>query len=345
MPIMGHMPMCGKAEGWGFGPWACHDPKMLLVNRESSVDEIVDSSTVGAWTDAQCEQTRDHFSYNDMLALLPHFNEDTAHKHFVVLSNEHYLFRHCTGWFSDPEGLFAKAMRVATTNVLPESIEPDMKYRGAATGFALEEFFKDASYPKLHSLAYPSSVHWIENRPPWDRDAKRPILMHFIGSTRGDEVVRNKIIQQCASYNDPLICSAYDPDQGSGTKKGIRPGMLAEARNSTFCLQPAGDSPSRKSISDVIALGCIPVFFHPAQLKFYGINWDGWSAYVSVPRQEFANGSIDLHQHLAAIPKDEVQRMQKSLYENAHKFQCQVSDNGDDQLSNLLGYLQRKSVA
>jgi hypothetical protein len=310
---------------------------MLLVTRESSFDATVDGHTVGGWTDAQCEKTRDHFSYNDMLALLPHFNDDTAHKHFVVLSNEHYLFRHCTGWFADPEGLFAKAMRVSTTSVLPESVEPDMHYQGAAD-WALREWFKDASYPKLYSLAPPSSVHWIGNRPPWDRDAKRPILMHFIGSMRGDEAVRKNIIQQCASYKDPLICSAYDPSR-------MTPGRLAEARNSTFCLEPAGDSPSRKSISDVIALGCIPVFFHPAQLKFYGINWDGWSAFVSMPRQEFANGSIDLHQYLAAIPKDEVQRMQKSLYENAHKFQTQVSDNGDDQLSNLLGYLQRKSVA
>lgn len=349
MPIMAHMPMCGKSLSFGFGPWACHDPvngnmkasingTMLLGNGEGSGDEISDSSVLGQWTDKQCEATRDRFSYKDMLALLPHFNEGTAHKHFVVLSNEHYLFRHCTGWFAEPEGLFAKAMRVSTTSILPESMEPDMKYRGAATGFALEEFFKHTSYPKLYSLAPPSSVHWSENRPPWDRDAQRPILMHFIGSNRGDEVVRTKIIQQCASYNDPRICSACDPSH-------LRPGILAEARNATFCLQPAGDSPSRKSVSDVIALGCIPVFFHPAQLKFYGINWDGWSAYVSMPRREFVNGSIDLHQYLAAIPKDEVQRMQNSLYDNAHKFQFQVSDNGDDQLSNLLDYLQRKSVA
>jgi len=322
--------MCGEKVKWGLGPWMCHDPSNLRMPRDNSDDQI------STWTDRQCDKTRDLFGYNDMLALLPHFNEDTAHKHFVVLSLEHYIYRHCTGWFADPEGLFAKAMRVSYTSILPEAMSEDMAYRGAQM-YGHPEYFNASRYPKLYSLSPPSSVHWIGNQPPWDKDAQRPTLMHFMGSIRGDELVREKIMQQCASYNNKRICRARDSYE-------MRPATLAEALNSTFCLQPAGDSPSRKSIGDVIALGCIPVFFHPAQPKWYGVNWDGWSAYVYIPRREFLDGTIDLYQHLAAIPKDEVQRMQNSVYENAHKFQYQVSDNGEDQLSNLLGYLQRKSV-
>lgn len=325
MPIMGHMPLCGKSQAWGLGPWACHDPH--IPQRKLYDDH---------WTDKQCDETRAHFGYNDMLALLPHFNKDTAHKHFVVLSNEHYLFRPCTGWFAEPEGLFAKAMRVSTTSILPENMHEAMGYMS----WGSEEFFNSAKYPKLYSLSPPSSVHWIGNRPPWDKHAKRPILMKFMGSfSTGDASIRRKIVDQCDSYNDPYICSAYKTNRLS-----ISTDKLAEAMNSTFCLQPARDSPSRKSIVDVIALGCIPVFFHPAQAKLYEINWDGWSAYVSIPRGEFLDGGIDLYQHLAAIPKDEVQSMQERLYKNAHKFQYYVGDNGEDQLSNLLAYLQRKSV-
>jgi len=324
MPIMAHMPLCGNRISFGLGPWACHDPHFIQSHRLSR-------RSISAWTDRQCDETRAHFGYKDMLALLPHFNEDTAHKHFVVLSNEHYLFRHCTGWFAEPEGLFAKAMRVSTTSTLPESMVEDMAYMS----WGSEEFFKRASYPKLYSLSPPSSVHWIGNQPPWDKNAHRPILMKFMGSCKGDAPVRQRIVDQCNSYNDPYICSAHHK---------VTKANLAEARNSTFCLQPAGDSPSRKSIVDVIALGCIPVFFHPAQAKLYEINWDGWSAYVSIPRREFLNGGIDLHRHLAAIRKAEVQSMQDRLFKNAHKFQYQLDGNGEDQLSNLLGYLQKKSV-
>ncbi|CAK0886898.1 unnamed protein product [Prorocentrum cordatum] len=163
--------------------------------------------------------------------------------------------------------------------------------------------------------------------------------MTFMGSFKGNAPVRQRIVDQCNSYKDPFICSAHHK---------VTKASLAEARNSKFCLRRAGDSPSRKSIVDVIALGCcIPVFFHPAHAKLYEINWDGWpgwSACVSIPRREFLNGGINLHRHLAAIRKAEVQSMQYRLFKNAPTFQCQLDDNGQDQPSNLLGYLQKKSV-
>ncbi|CAN1816274.1 Probable xyloglucan galactosyltransferase GT11 [Linum perenne] len=34
-------------------------------------------------------------------------------------------------------------------------------------------------------------------------------------------------------------------------------------QDSAFCLQPPGDSPTRRSIFDSMLAGCIPVFFHP----------------------------------------------------------------------------------
>ena len=37
-------------------------------------------------------------------------------------------------------------------------------------------------------------------------------------------------------------------------------------RSSTFCLQPAGDSLTRKGTLDALLLGCVPVFFHQSQV-------------------------------------------------------------------------------
>lgn len=49
---------------------------------------------------------------------------------------------------------------------------------------------------------------------------------------------------------------------------------LAQARaavelysQSVFCLQPPGDTIVRQAISDAIAVGCIPVFFHSEQAR------------------------------------------------------------------------------
>jgi hypothetical protein len=47
--------------------------------------------------------------------------------------------------------------------------------------------------------------------------------------------------------------------------------VMQTYRNSLFCLQPAGDSPTRKGIFDAVMAGCIPVLFGFNMVRSYSI--------------------------------------------------------------------------
>ncbi|XVF65346.1 hypothetical protein PTKIN_Ptkin09bG0240700 [Pterospermum kingtungense] len=72
--------------------------------------------------------------------------------------------------------------------------------------------------------------------------------------------IRGKIIDQClASKNQ---CKLMDCKYGA-TNCDNPVNVMRVFRSSIFCLQPPGDSYTRRSIFDSILAGCIPVFFHP----------------------------------------------------------------------------------
>ena len=71
-------------------------------------------------------------------------------------------------------------------------------------------------------------------------------------NTHGDAASRDAIFRACARYNESVVCVA-------------RPYRHIEAlskQQATFCLEPSGDTFNRKSISDSVTLGCIPVLFN-----------------------------------------------------------------------------------
>lgn len=49
-------------------------------------------------------------------------------------------------------------------------------------------------------------------------------------------------------------------------------------RASRFCLMPPGDTIVRQAIVDAVALGCVPVFFHPTQLRLWPRFWNARAA-------------------------------------------------------------------
>merc|ERR550532_1793877 len=125
------------------------------------------------------------------------------------------------------------------------------------------------------------------------------MLMLFIGDdSHGDVEVRKKITEQCNSYNDTNICLA--------TKFSLE--KLFLKKNAVFCLEPAGDSPSRRSIADSISFGCIPVFFSGATDYFYELNWIGWRelSRILVPRNDYIAGDIDLKELFSSMPKEDI---------------------------------------
>ena len=70
--------------------------------------------------------------------------------------------------------------------------------------------------------------------------------------------LRQRLIEQCKAAGAPM-CAHSLPS-------GKSPERTAQLYwDATFCLQPGGDTISRKAILDALLLGCVPVLFHKGQ--------------------------------------------------------------------------------
>ena len=96
----------------------------------------------------------------------------------------------------------------------------------------------------------------------------------------------------------------------------------------TFCLEPAGDSPYRRSLSDSIALGCIPVLFNRATDHTSRLLWDAsWHAAsrVLVSRERFLSGAIDIVELLRNVSAADVAQYANGLHTSHSCGTCMQS--------------------
>ena len=97
---------------------------------------------------------------------------------------------------------------------------------------------------------------------------------------------------------------------------------------STFCLQPAGDSPTRKGFWESILLGCIPVLFRrETYAKVWKTSfeigdggpavggegyWDEKVAWV-IEEDDLVSGSRDVVERLRDVSEEDVGRRQREM--------------------------------
>ncbi|KAL7547740.1 hypothetical protein ACHAWF_011022 [Thalassiosira exigua] len=217
------------------------------------------------------------------------------------VSKGHDAAKDCKGWWSHPNETLQNAMRVAYSDV-------DFLQRIDVDGNRLKHDYYVSipnstrlAYPNLYSVPYPSSYHPYGSRnkgnnPPKRKAAfvpskERSGLMLFLGtSDHGDTWVRKMIRDQCRLYNQSSICG--NPKLNRKTALNF----LSSKGSYKFCLEPGGDSPWRKSLSDDISFGCIPVVFEKMMDEVAPWHWGAWkgAARVLVPRNDFVDGKIDL---------------------------------------------------
>uniref|UniRef100_A0A1J3CW74 Xyloglucan galactosyltransferase KATAMARI1-like protein n=1 Tax=Noccaea caerulescens TaxID=107243 RepID=A0A1J3CW74_NOCCA len=97
----------------------------------------------------------------------------------------------------------------------------------------------------------------------------RRSLISFAGGARpgNPDTIRSTLIDQCRSSPDQ--CRFMNCTSGGCDK----PESVIELfQDSEFCLQPPGDSPTRKSIFDSLVSSCIPVIFDPYS-AYYQHTW------------------------------------------------------------------------
>lgn len=169
------------------------------------------------------------------------------------------------------------------------------------------------------AIPYPVGFHpsssanlnlWIEKV----RGSTRSALFSFSGALRPQMAknIRTILSNQCV--NASVECSRLDCAKISCSHN---PEPIYESLlQADFCLQPRGDTSTRRSTMDSIVAGCIPVLFHEdsAATQYLWHFPDDYSSFsVFIPEECIMNGTCIVRDILGKIPTSQVQRMREKL--------------------------------
>ncbi|XAR71779.1 hypothetical protein NMG60_11018191 [Bertholletia excelsa] len=152
------------------------------------------------------------------------------------------------------------------------------------------------------------------------RKRGRSSLYSFAGATRGFIAgdFRGLLLGQC--FEDPGSCRVVDCG-GSRCSNGTA-AILAAFLESDFCLQPRGDSFTRRSIFDCMVAGSIPVFFWK-RTAYYQYEWflpgEPESYSVFIDRNAVKNGT-SIRRVLERISREDVRKMREKVIEHIPKI-------------------------
>ena len=116
--------------------------------------------------------------------------------------------------------------------------------------------------------------------------------------------------------------------------------MDLKARSTfSFCFEPPGKNPSRKSMLDALLSGCIPVFFNEMTDALFS-SWvypnTATLSRVLVPREPFLARQVSLKALLESVPPPLLLSMRRAVALNARHLQLSLDDDPHDLLPWLL---------
>ncbi|KAJ4747854.1 Xyloglucan galactosyltransferase KATAMARI1 [Rhynchospora pubera] len=169
------------------------------------------------------------------------------------------------------------------------------------------------------SVPYPTNFHPSNESQvvAWQdkvSSTKRSWLFSFAGARRPGQAgsIRDQLFDQClnSSHCKLLDCALAENDCDTPTT------TMSLFQSSNFCLQPPGDTPTRRSAFDSMLAGCIPVFFHPesayTQYKWYlPDNYSEYSVYI--PQDEVREGRVRIEEVLLKYSEEEIGDMKEKV--------------------------------
>lgn len=189
------------------------------------------------------------------------------------------------------------------------------------------------AYPwQEQAIPYPTSFHppnlaffesWVNRL----RRSRRTTLMLFAagGGISANPNIRRSIRLECENVTSmsangtgyEKLCEFVDCSNGICEHDPIR--FMKPMLQASFCLQPPGDTSTRRSTFDGILAGCIPVFFEDLSAKKqYGWHlpeekYEEFS--VSIPKEDVVFKGLSILDVLTSIPRAQVRRMREKVLE------------------------------
>lgn len=174
------------------------------------------------------------------------------------------------------------------------------------------------------AVPYPTSFHppthaLLESWLRRVRRSRRPTLALFAGGggfSSTSPNIRRSIRDECDNATAAeAACEIVDCSNGVCEHDPIR--YMKPMLEASFCLQPPGDTPTRRSTFDAIVAGCIPVFFEElsarAQYTWHmpASEYDQFSVFI--PKEDVVFKGVRILDVLMGIPKREVRRMREKV--------------------------------
>ena len=182
--------------------------------------------------------------------------------------------------------------------------------------------------------------------PGWRQRQARGILVSAVFGFEGHankvtRPLRRQLYTSCAKQPSHT-CTSFAPHPVVSSSSAAQTIRIAQLYfNSTFCLQPWGDGPTRAGIIDALLLGCIPVLFHASQQAQWPRHWGSWARNASLlidgekliganlsswdtfrptlgRRMAGSTAQPDVIALLQAVEQDVIERMQATIRAHAH---------------------------
>ncbi|KAI4344920.1 hypothetical protein L6164_012100 [Bauhinia variegata] len=213
-----------------------------------------------------------------------------------------------------------------------------------------------SSWKNDYAIPYPTSFHPSKDAEilQWQskiRKQKRAHLFTFIGAARPEleNSIRGKIIDHCRNSS---FCNFIDCSYDGSEKCDNSINVTKVFENSVFCLQPSGDSYTRRSIFDSMLAGCIPVFFHPGTaysqyLWHLPKNWNKYSVYIPVRDVKEWNGNVEKillrfsGQEISAMREEVIKLVPSIIYADSRSKLERFEDAFDLAVKGMLEKIER----
>lgn len=233
----------------------------------------------------------------------PYWNRSDGWDHFTAMGRITWDFRRSKDEDWGSSCIYKKAMRNITRLLIERN--------------PWDYFDVGVPYPTgFHPRSESDVTQWQD----YVRSRNRSSLYCFAGATR---MVKNDFRSMLLSHckNESGSCRVVDCE-GTRCMNGTS-AILETFLDSVFCLQPRGDSFTRRSIFDCMVAGSIPVFFwkRSAYFQYAWFLPDEPGSYsVFIDRNEVRNGTKSIKAVLESYSQEEVKRMRDKVIDYIPKF-------------------------